>query len=743
MAGEGTDREYGDLDAFLNAWQVSCFRGFEYKYVQEWGSHLLSEMVHNVVQPERAGDLNSKYALAMAIFHVDAMTPRSTLETNYQRLRALLASFRNTLRQPEVDLLPPAETEWKTVMHVQAGLYKVNDSNYQAVVTAVEKLYNLAEAMSVLTQLSTSPFLDPTTPNEAESEGHSDRDAVHFVKFVRNLLHRKRLRKSNTHLMTEVFNDLGVAVNCYEPLCTFKEFVPRFLQQHLYPEMYELWISNARLSHLAVEMLSLHTLVELPKWEPNPFEFSTRTGVYNVKTDSFRSYGSLACAPQRIAELGMEREGTAAWRSRMQAARDRIELYESAHREADELASMLPLDAVNAFTKSMRETGWGNEYDATIAAMTEDDDDDETVAAENVFKCVYIDTRPSIMYYPIDFSPAIPHLAWDKIAAPEFWSLLSMQGYTPDNIATLYVCALIGRLFWYSDDGWQIMVNVCGAPKTGKGMLADLIKGMLPPELVVNLDDDMEGFHTSKWIDARLIICPEMSSGFLRRFGRSRFLSLCSGEDFDVKQKGVEATTKRDYGPPVFAMSNVEPFDGDIAMLRRKMGVPFNCPIPEGKVDPNKRNKLRLERPAVMAICTKAYHIVRDEVNSSGGDIWNVVPDNPFGIARRKFEKSVNQFITFVTQSGEIDLWRDAVKTGPNAEPRDKYYAPWDTLKLRCVNWFKANGKRMYCDLTDMDVMTPVLKMCGIRITGRESRFDLVENVTRTTLWALDVQICT
>jgi phage/plasmid-associated DNA primase len=248
----------------------------------------------------------------------------------------------------------------------------------------------------------------------------------------------------------------------------------------------------------------------------------------------------------------------------------------------------------------------------------------------------------------------------NAIDTPVMQSILDYQGFDEDVCFWMY--AMMGRLLYEvgEKDNFQVLPFFMGMASSGKStLLIHVCANFFESCDVGVLSNNSERtFGLSGFVDKFLFIAPEVNENF--KLDQAEFQSVVAGDKMQIAQKHVTSKTVSWKVPGILA-GNQSPGWRDTAGSILRRIVPFRFRRTVTEIDTKLPEKLKVEAPACLVKCNKAYLFCCDFTGS--GNLWKKLPEY-FKEASRELHECINPLFAFLN-SKSLDVGEDK-------------YMPWD-----------------------------------------------------------------
>lgn len=227
---------------------------------------------------------------------------------------------------------------------------------------------------------------------------------------------------------------------------------------------------------------------------------------------------------------------------------------------------------------------------------------------------------------------------------PNFLKIMEYQKWPRDVMK--WLCIMLGRCLYEvgEKDGWQVVPYLLGQANSGKStLITQVLKQFYDSTDVGVLSNNIETtFGIGALVNKFLYIAPEIKTNC--KLEQAEFQSLVSGEDVQVAEKHVTATTTKWTVPGAFAGNEVPGYaDANGSVARRLLVFKFVKKVKKG--DTKLGEKLAEEIPDILQACNKGY---LEKIAEIGDDnVWTRVPKY-FRCTREEMSENTNSLMHFL-----------------------------------------------------------------------------------------------
>jgi len=248
-------------------------------------------------------------------------------------------------------------------------------------------------------------------------------------------------------------------------------------------------------------------------------------------------------------------------------------------------------------------------------------------------------TLVAAKYFDLPFDPFDDVEDWYDIPTPSMQRVMDYQRFPEEVCKWLYV--FCGRLCYAINDldRWQVIPFLKGVAQSGKSsIITKVAKHFYDTQDVKVLSNNIEKkFGLESILGGLMFISPEVKGDL--QLEQAEFQSLVSGEDLSIARKFKAAQSMTWMVPGMLGGNEVPNWkDNSGSILRRIVTWNFGRQVVPEDADPLLDEKLKLELPAILCKCVRAYLDYADKYNDK--DVWTVLP---------KYFKDIQSQIAMVT----------------------------------------------------------------------------------------------
>jgi putative DNA primase/helicase len=293
-----------------------------------------------------------------------------------------------------------------------------------------------------------------------------------------------------------------------------------------------------------------------------------------------------------------------------------------------------------------------------------------------------IRTKDRLQHTPLFWSPNVLEFDNDPQAdCPRFMKFLSKELFPNDLQAQWAVMEWIGYCLT-DDTKYQKILLLIGPPRSGKGTLIRLIKGITGPANfhATSIHDFAGRFGLASAIGKKVVAIPEFVTDGVPPSVLSamatRLKSISGEDDVTVQRKNIDDWTGRLYAKVVLAANQtprLKDFSGAIAT--RFIVVRFSNSF-LGNEDYDLDEVLKAERPGIFNLALRALDQMRGR---DGTKLRGPIQPDSGRDAKNELEHLTSDILAFVEECCEL---------GPTFE------VPLDRIFLEYRQWGQMQNKR-------------------------------------------------